>query len=282
MIPKIIHSVWLSGDDKPELYQSCINSWHETMPDYDIKEWNLTNLPDEILNHQFVKGAIQSKKWAYATDVIRLWLLKEYGGIYLDMDVFVYRRFDCFLNENAFSCLELNPAELYESVRKSRKELLGIGIEAGVLGAEKGCRWITDIYSYYQQLEFINDPRYYCNYIMPRVQNRVSVEKYGFRQIPVFQVLKDNVIIYPSETFSWIYKWKILGMEFSVENVKKLGEISPMRYACHLTLHSWWDGMDRKDSQIYKFKHWLYNLTGGRLNKKKLKRLLPVKKEEKW
>lgn len=46
------------------------------MPDYEIREWNMTNLPDEILNHQFVNQAIEARKWAYATDVIRLWLLK--------------------------------------------------------------------------------------------------------------------------------------------------------------------------------------------------------------
>lgn len=84
MIPKLIHCVWLSGDEKPSQYKMCIDSWKKTMPDYEIREWNMTNLPDEILNHQFVGQAIEARKWAYATDVIRLWLLKNYGGIYLD------------------------------------------------------------------------------------------------------------------------------------------------------------------------------------------------------
>ena len=282
MIPKIIHSVWLSGEEKPDLYKMCINSWHEVMPDFEIKEWNLSNLPDEILNHQFVKGALKAKKWAYATDVIRLWALRKFGGIYLDMDVIVFRPFNCFLNDHAFSCLEINPKELYTSVRKREKELLGIGIEAGVLGAEQGSRWISDIFSYYRDLEFVNDPKYYCNYIMPRVVNRVSQEKYSFKQIPVYQVLRGGVKIYPAETFSWIYKWQLLGMEFSPENVKELSKIQPMRYACHLTLHSWWDGMDRKDSTIYKIKHWIYKFTGGKLNKKYLRSLLPFKKNDKW
>lgn len=282
MIPKIIHSVWLSGDEKPELYKICIASWKEVMPEYEIIEWNLMNLPSEILEHQFVKGAINSRKWAYATDVIRLWALKKYGGIYLDMDVFVYKPFDCFLTDQAFSCLEINPAELYSSVRKGKKELLGIGIEAGVLGAEKGSQWIADIFAYYNELEFVNKPKYYCNYIMPRVVNRVSTNKYGFHQIPVFQTLKSGVKIYPNETFSWIYKWKLLGMDYSPENVRKLGELQPMRYACHLTLHSWWDGMDQKDSVVYKIKHSIYKLSGGRLNKKYLKSLLPFKNDDKW
>ena len=32
MIPKLIHCVWLSGDDKPEIYKRCINSWIEKCP----------------------------------------------------------------------------------------------------------------------------------------------------------------------------------------------------------------------------------------------------------
>lgn len=245
------------------------------MPDYEIREWNMTNLPDEILNHQFVNQAIEARKWAYATDVIRLWLLKNYGGIYLDMDVYVYRPFDCFLNDQAFSCLELNPAELYSSVRKRHKELIGIGIEAGVLGAHKGHNWITDILNYYNDLEFKNDPRYYCYYIMPRVVNRISIEKYGFMQIPTYQTLAGGVKIYPAETFSWIYKWKFIGLEYNPENIKALGNLMPMRYACHLTLHSWWEGMNRKDSWSYKIKHFIYEKTGGKINKKFLRKLNP-------
>ena len=75
MIPKIIHCVWLSGDDKPEIYKRCINSWIEVMPEYEIKEWSLKNLPDEVLNHSFVSSAIQAKKWAYVSDYIRAYAI---------------------------------------------------------------------------------------------------------------------------------------------------------------------------------------------------------------
>ena len=73
MIPKLIHCVWLSGDCKPEMYKKCIASWEETMPDYDIKEWSLENLPKGVMNHSFVSSAIKARKWAYATNFRRLW-----------------------------------------------------------------------------------------------------------------------------------------------------------------------------------------------------------------
>lgn len=81
--------------------------------------------------------------------------------------------------------------------------------------------------------------------------------------------------IYPAETFSWIHKWKFIGLEYNPDNIKALGNLMPMRYACHLTLHSWWEGMNRKDSWTYKIKHFIYEKTGGKINKKFLRKLNP-------
>lgn len=61
MIPKIIHCVWLSGEEKPSIYLNCIQTWKNIMPDYEIKEWSLANLPEEVINHIFVSSAIREK-----------------------------------------------------------------------------------------------------------------------------------------------------------------------------------------------------------------------------
>ena len=36
MIPKIIHYVWLSGDEKPQVVKDCIESWRRNMPEFEI------------------------------------------------------------------------------------------------------------------------------------------------------------------------------------------------------------------------------------------------------
>lgn len=41
MIPKIIHCIWLSGEKKDEVYETCISTWKKHMPEYEIIEWNL-------------------------------------------------------------------------------------------------------------------------------------------------------------------------------------------------------------------------------------------------
>lgn len=256
-IPKIIHCVWLSGDDKPALYQNCIDSWRRVMPDYDIREWSLKNLPKEVLCHSFVSSAVKERKWAYATDYIRLWVLHMYGGIYLDMDVMVYKPFDVFLRHRAFSSVEFDPRNLYKTLNK--KEIIGCGIEAAVLGSEKGHPWIEDMMSRYDGLIFRNDPKFYWNIIMPRVMTRLSVEKYGFRYVPIYQVLKEDIHIYPSDVFSSLYNLDTIGLKDKEDYLERLGE-SPIRYSFHICAHSWWEGA--KYGLVWKVKHLLLRLIG--------------------
>lgn len=272
MIPKIIHCVWLSGDDKPEIYKRCINSWIEVMPEYEIKEWSLKNLPDEVLNHSFVSAAIQAKKWAYATDYIRLWALYNYGGIYLDMDVMVYKPFDVFLKYRAFSCIEFNPRWFYKTLYK--KEIIGLGIEAAVLGCEKNHEWIKDIMTYYIGKIFINDPKYYKDFIMPRVLTRISREKYGFKMVPTYQILEMDVHIFSCDVFSSLYSWDIITTSNFKPSDLDLGE-SPTRYAYHICAHSWYEDYYTK-SFIYKVKRIILEIC-GKSNISKIKRIFAKK-----
>ena len=99
MIPKEIHSFWFSGDEKPEEYKRCIDTWYQKCKDYKIIEWNQKDYDCE--KHPFLKRAIELKNWAYATDYARLDVIYRYGGIYMDMDVEVIKSFDELLNNEA-------------------------------------------------------------------------------------------------------------------------------------------------------------------------------------
>lgn len=258
MIPKIIHSVWLSGEKKPQLHLDCIESWKKNMPEYEIKEWNLTNLPDEVKSHQFVASALKERKWAYATDFIRLWALYNYGGIYMDLDVYIFKSLNPFLKHRFFTSIELDPRYLYKTINK--KEIIGCGIEAAVMGTERGHRFVKDILSYYKDLIFINTPEFHFKIIMPRVITRIAIAKYGFRQIPNYQILKEDIHLYPCDVFSSVYDWNTLGCNSFMESINIL-ENSPIRFSCHLCAHSWYEGTESNNSLWWKIKHLIYKLT---------------------
>ena len=252
MIPKIIHCIWLSGEEKPKVYQDCIATWKKYMPDYEIIEWDMHKFP--ISSVKYVQQACKAKKWAYAADYIRLYALYNYGGIYLDMDVIVYKSFDPFLKHSAFSCIELYPEAFYKSIHK--KEIIGLGIEAAIMGSIKGHSWIKDAMDYYKDRNFVNDPKYYYDYLMPRVLTRIS-RQYGFKYVPVYQILEKDVHIYPADVFSSIYDFNILNKKRTINSIKRLGE-SPIRYSFHLCTHSWWEG--EKRTFYWKIKNVIYRL----------------------
>lgn len=106
MIPKIIHYCWFGGSEKSELILKCIESWKKYCPDYKIIEWNESNW--NVNKYLYAQGAYDAKKWAFVSDVARLDILYEYGGIYLDTDVElkVCEPFEKFKNRDSFFSFE--------------------------------------------------------------------------------------------------------------------------------------------------------------------------------
>ena len=92
MIPKIIHYCWFGRNPLPALTLKCIESWNTHLPDYEIIEWNEDNF--DVNQFSFAKDAYDSKKYAFVSDVCRLYVLSKYGGIYLDTDMEILKPLD--------------------------------------------------------------------------------------------------------------------------------------------------------------------------------------------
>jgi len=97
MIPKIIHFVWLGGKPLPKIAEKCIDSWKKFCPDYEIKRWDESNL--DISKYKFAQDAYDSKKYAFASDVMRTEILYNEGGVYLDIDVELLKPIDNILQD---------------------------------------------------------------------------------------------------------------------------------------------------------------------------------------
>jgi mannosyltransferase OCH1-like enzyme len=73
------------------------------MPEYEFKEWNEITSP----THPYLSKALELKKWANASNWVRLYALNKFGGVYLDTDVEVLLPLDPFLNGEAFVGFEV-------------------------------------------------------------------------------------------------------------------------------------------------------------------------------
>ena len=171
MIPKIIHYCWFGGAPFPPLAEKCIASWREHMPEWELKRWDEATLSQALskkpipspcpkgkgeetthgstpqdehswLDYMpiYVKQAYEARKFAFVSDYVRLWALKQYGGVYVDTDVMVLRSYEPLLNDTAFIGLEESLAHLPGTC---------------VMGCEPHCQWVRDMLEVYKGVEFV-------------------------------------------------------------------------------------------------------------------------------
>lgn len=105
MIPKIIHYCWFGRNKKSPEILSYIQTWKRFCPEYQIIEWNEDNF--DINSNIYVKQAYEARKWAFVSDYVRLYVIYNYGGIYMDTDVEVIKSLDVFLNYDGFTGFEI-------------------------------------------------------------------------------------------------------------------------------------------------------------------------------
>ncbi|KIA88519.1 glycosyltransferase family 32 protein [Kaistella jeonii] len=156
-IPKIIHYCWLSTDPFPKDIAAFVASWKKLLPDYEFMLWDLKR--DHVGENRWVRQSFEAKKYAFAADYIRIYALHQYGGIYLDTDVEVLKKFDDLLHLPYFAGTEG-----------------GKWIEAAILGSIKDADWLKDILFYFDQ-PFVNTDGSFAMITLPQVMNRYIEKK---------------------------------------------------------------------------------------------------------
>lgn len=97
-VPKVIHYIWI-GKEMPELYKRCINSWHVYHPGWEVLKWDESAFENNDVPPYFSK-AIKDKKYAFAADYLRCYILYNQGGIYIDADMECIKCFSPLLSRS--------------------------------------------------------------------------------------------------------------------------------------------------------------------------------------
>jgi hypothetical protein len=125
MIPKKIHFIYGLSDDYGKMpfsffHWAAIKSAKKMNPDYEIYYW-YKNLPDSkymkcLLNDGIIFKEIEKVPThifgnelccvAHKADILRLEILNEFGGIYLDIDTITVKSFDDLLNNKCLMARE--------------------------------------------------------------------------------------------------------------------------------------------------------------------------------
>lgn len=182
-IPKKIHYCWFGRKEKPRIVRKCINSWKKILIGYEIIEWNEDNF--DINTNKFVKQAYDSGKFAFVSDYVRVHALYNYGGIYLDTDVELYRNFtEDILNNASFWGFE-------------EKNF----ISTSTIGSFKGNNLIKQFLDAYNDKYFLKEDGTLDTLTNVAIVSEI-LRKLGIKLDGSYQEIEGLAAIYPQEYFS--------------------------------------------------------------------------------
>ena len=212
-IPKVVHYIWLGDNKKPDNFDICFASWQKyfnTNDGWIIKEWNESNLPVSELPEYYHK-AIREKKWAFASDVARTYVLLKHGGVYLDTDMLMYKNIDHLLGYEFFSG--------YEDDKN---------IACGINGSIIGSIIVSELYAWYQNNTEIKAIPIILTEIINKlkIENRSPINIYIASQNIFYSYPKDKPcdpleFFAPKEALAihlWDYSWQ----SDTKKNLKKM------------------------------------------------------------
>ena len=212
MIPKQIHYCWFGKKTKPKLVLDCISSWKKELPEYEIIEWNESNFKLEV---HFAKEFYRLKKFAFVSDYVRMKVLHEFGGIYLDTDILVLKSLNPFLNNKCFMGAE--DSEF---------------INCAIIGAEPKNRFVKKVVEFYESVQ--------CNLetdlnilTIPRVVTNLYRKEFEFNGRFDKNISNELTHVYKSDYF---YP---LTFDNRFEAIDYKDHLTDNSYAVHLWNNSW-------------------------------------------
>lgn len=180
MIPKTIHFCWFSDEPYPDLVKRCLQSWKLILPDYKLRLWDGNSFDFDSV--PYVKEGMAAKRWAVASDYIRLYALYTEGGIYLDSDVEVFKPFDLFLNKPFFTGTE--PYIIDDKINYD--------IECAIIGSEKGHPFLKEALDYYKSIHYTPENHQTVCIVLAKL-----LMKYGYTSENKIYNLSNGVTVYP-------------------------------------------------------------------------------------
>lgn len=214
MIPKVIHYFWIGTKPLGEKETRCIASWKKYCHDYEIKLWNEENY--DFSTNQYMKEALEAKKYGFVPDYARLDVIYRYGGIYLDTDVELVKPLDDLLELKGFCGFE-------------NKHKVNLG---QIFAAEAGHPIIKVMRDEYEGMSFFNENGSLNITTSPVIQTN-SLHNVGLKLNGKKQILENGFTVFPADYFS--------PYDFETETVHK----TENTYSIHHYAATWYSDIER-------------------------------------
>lgn len=178
-----------------------MDTWKKILPDFTIRRWTIQDAL--AINNNYINQALECKKWAFAADVVRLYAIYTEGGVYMDSDIIIKKRFDQFMTQGDFVTFHECGINQYTQKQQDRhlNHEVPYGLQAAFMMGKKNNTFCKTVLEYYAQNNFLNDNGSMNMRIAPSIYAEVA-ETLGFQYINQKQILDHNTIILESKYFA--------------------------------------------------------------------------------
>jgi mannosyltransferase OCH1-like enzyme len=199
MIPKIIHQIWIGNETLPDnckLFAKRMQQIHTNLG-YIYYLWGNEVYDryenDKILQHYRNKGFPN----AYIADRIRLLLLRDFGGIYVDIDAECIKSFDTILHK-------LNSKiAFFAGIRKRVPTNNTALVDVTVMGSEPNAHIINKCLSTYTNINWANGGQMIGAKIIEELDETVVL--FNYKYFYDTKITINTVILHDSHR---LYSWK--------------------------------------------------------------------------
>lgn len=94
-IPNKLHMIWIGEKSLPNDVIERFNIWKQLMPNWTIFIWTNSELTEQYFSKEVLDKVNQAEKPAQKADILRYFIIKQYGGFYVDTDVVPHKSLDC-------------------------------------------------------------------------------------------------------------------------------------------------------------------------------------------
>uniref|UniRef100_A0A0G4I5X9 Alpha 1,4-glycosyltransferase domain-containing protein n=1 Tax=Chromera velia CCMP2878 TaxID=1169474 RepID=A0A0G4I5X9_9ALVE len=84
VIPKRLHQIWLGPKEIPSQCKEFMETWKRRHPEWEYKLWRHADVESLKLRNR--SAYEEAENFAHKSDILRLELLSQFGGVYVDVD----------------------------------------------------------------------------------------------------------------------------------------------------------------------------------------------------
>ena len=180
---------WLQGEDNaPQLVKNCIRSIRKHSNNHKVVLITEKNYKDYINMPEYIVDKYNNKNIsaAHFSDIIRMMLLRNYGGLWLDATVYCKRDIPEYVFEKSvFSC---------KSLRQKTNYISEYQWTSFILGGRKNSlfyRFMVDFYLEYWKREEVAIDYLFMDYVILLARKHIKVIDNEIENIPVNNLDRD-------------------------------------------------------------------------------------------